>query len=76
MSEANLRNPLLMRSIQAPKQDMLTINYFGNIQDTLIGQIKTKIPMIKKFSEARKFSSPIAGSFSNTFIDSRKLSVT
>ena len=32
----------------ADKNKTLTINYFGNIQDQLIGQIKTKIPISQK----------------------------
>ena len=35
------------------KNQMLTINYFGNINDTLIGQIKTKIPISSKNSHSK-----------------------
>ena len=34
---------------------MLTINYFGNIQDTLIGQIKTKIAIHSKDAYVRTY---------------------
>lgn len=37
---------------------MMTINYFGNINDKLIGQIKTKIPLQDKKLQARTFQSP------------------
>lgn len=37
---------------------MLTINYFGNIQDSLIGQIKTKIPIKEKKDFIKNQNSP------------------
>ena len=45
---------------------MLTINYFGNIQDSLIGQIKTKVPISKKIEMVRTFKSPSRVSYNNT----------
>ena len=37
----------------------MTINYFGNIKDTLIGQIKTKVPFSdKKVAQVAKVASP------------------
>ena len=37
---------------------MMTINYFGNIQDSLIGQIKTKIPIQDKARTVKTYNSP------------------
>lgn len=44
------------RPTEVHAQQTMTINYFGNIQDSLIGQIKTKIPLVTKYSAARNFS--------------------
>ena len=44
------------RPTEVTAQPTMTINYFGNIQDSLIGQIKTKIPMVTKYSAARNFT--------------------
>ena len=45
--------------IKTKKEQTMTINYFGNIQDSLIGQIKTKIPMPLKKDLLRSLGSPL-----------------
>ena len=63
--EQTTRTSGLGSSKSTLNNQMLTINYFGNIQDSLIGQIKTRIPIAKKVEMVRTFKSPAKPSYSN-----------
>ena len=62
MCQQHKHMPLTTRK----QSETLTISYFGNVQDSQLGQVKAKIPLIKKNSVARTFADRSPAIFQNT----------